>query len=110
MARPLTLTDSTFPARVIESPIPAFVDFWASWNATCKALAPSLDVLAEEYEGRVLVAKLDVDANPQTASLFGVMTVPVLLLFRDGQAVSRIIGYRPIDVLRAELDALLAGV
>jgi thioredoxin 1 len=110
MARPLTLTDSTFGARVLESPIPALVDFWASWNATCKALAPSIDVLAEEYEGRVVVAKLDVDANPQTPALFGVMSVPTLLILRGGQAVSRIIGYRRIDVLRAELDELLAGV
>jgi thioredoxin len=110
MARPLTLTDGTFPARVLEAPIPALVDFWASWNATCKALAPSLDVLATEYEGRVVVAKLDVDANPQTPALFGVMSVPTLLVFRDGQAVDRIVGYRRIEVLRATLDELLAGV
>ncbi len=110
MAKPLTLTDSTFRARVIESPIPALVDFWAAWNSTCKALAPSIDVLAEEYEGRLLIAKLDIDANPQTPALFAVMTVPVLMLFRDGQAISRINGYRPIQVLREELDLLLAGV
>jgi thioredoxin 1 len=110
MAKPLTLTDSTFRARVIESPIPALVDFWAAWNSTCKALAPSLDVLAEEYAGRVLIAKLDIDANPQTAGLFAVMTVPVLMLFRDGQAVDRINGYRTIQVLRDELEQLLAAV
>ena len=110
MAKPLTLTDSTFRARVIESPIPALVDFWAAWNSTCKALAPSIDVLAEEYEGRVLIAKLDIDANPQTAALFAVMTVPVLMFFSGGQATSRINGYRPVQVLREELDQLLAGV
>lgn len=110
MARPLTLTDGTFRARVLESPIPAIVDFWASWNATCKALAPSIDVLATEYEGRVVVAKLDVDANPQTPALFGVMSVPTLMVFRDGQAVDRIVGYRRVEVLRAMLDELLAGV
>jgi thioredoxin 1 len=110
MAKPLTLTDSTFRARVIESPIPALVDFWAAWNATCKALAPSLDALAEEYAGRALIAKLDIDANPQTAALFAVMTVPTLMLFRGGQAVDRIDGYRPIQVLRDELEQLLAAV
>jgi thioredoxin 1 len=110
MARPLTLTDGTFRPGVLESPIPAIVDFWASWNSTCKALAPSIDVLATEYEGRVVVAKLDVDANPQTPALFGVMSVPTLLVFRDGQPVSRIIGYRRLEVLRAALDELLAGV
>ncbi|MGH7749121.1 MAG: thioredoxin family protein [Candidatus Dormibacteria bacterium] len=106
----MTLTDSTFRARVIESPIPALVDFWAAWNSTCKALAPSLDVLAEEYAGRALIAKLDIDANPQTAGLFAVVTVPVLMLFRGGQAVERINGYRPVEVLREELEQLLAGV
>jgi thioredoxin 1 len=110
MAKPLTLTDSTFRARVLESPIPALVDFWADWNSTCKALAPSLDVLAEEYAGRAVIAKLDIDANPETAALFAVMAVPTLLLFRRAEAVSRIDGYRPIQVLRDELDELLAAV
>lgn len=110
MAKPLTLTDSTFQARVIESPIPALVDFWAAWNSTCKALAPSLDLLAGEYAGRVLIAKLDVDANPQTAALFAVMTVPTLLLFHRGRAVERINGYRPIQSLRDEVEQLISGV
>ncbi|TME00135.1 MAG: hypothetical protein E6I76_00900 [Chloroflexi bacterium] len=110
MAKPLTLTDSTFRARVIESPIPAVVDFWASWNSTCKALAPSLDVLSEEYDGRAVIAKLDIDANPQTAALFAVLAVPTLILFRGAEAVRRIDGYRPIEVLRDELDQLLAAV
>ncbi len=110
MAKPLTLTDSNFRERVIESPIPALVEFWAAWNATCKALAPSLEVLAEEYAGRVVVAKLDVDANPQTAALFAVMTVPTLFLFHHGRALERINGYRPIEVFRDELEQVLAGV
>ncbi len=110
MAKPLTLNDGNFQARVVESPLPALVDFWAAWNATCKALAPSLDVLAGEYAGRVLIAKLDVDANPATAALFAVMTVPTLLLFHHGRAVERIDGYRPIQVLRDELEQVLAGV
>lgn len=110
MPRPVTLTDSTFRARVLESPIPVLVDFWAAWNSTCKALAPSIDVLTEEYEGRVAIAKLDIDANPQTPALFGVMTVPTLMLFHRGQAVQRIIGYRTVQVLRDELEQLLAGV
>lgn len=110
MAKPLTLTDSTFRARVIESPLPALVEFWAAWNSTCKALAPSLEVLAEEYEGRGIVAKLDIDANPQTAALFAVMTVPTIITFRGGRAVSRINGYRPVQALRDELDQLLARV
>ncbi|HEX3605167.1 MAG TPA: thioredoxin domain-containing protein [Candidatus Dormibacteraeota bacterium] len=110
MAKPLTLTDSTFRTQVIESPLPALVEFWAVWNSTCKALAPSLEVLAEEYEGRAIIAKLDVDANPQMAALFAVMTVPTIILFRTGQATERINGYRPIQALRDQLDQLLFGV
>jgi thioredoxin 1 len=110
MAKPLTLTDSTFRAHLLESPIPTLVDFWAYWNSTCKALAPSLDVLADEYDGRVVIAKLDIDANPQAAALFAVIAVPTLILFRGAEAVSRIDGYRPIQVLRDELDQLLAAV
>jgi thioredoxin 1 len=110
MAKPLTLTDSNFRSLVVESPIPVLVEFWAAWNATCKALAPSLQVLAGEYAGRVAVAKLDVDANPQTAALFAVMTVPTLLLFHRGQALERIDGYRPIQVLRDQLEQMLSSV
>jgi thioredoxin 1 len=109
MAKPLTLTDSTFKDTLLRSDQPVLVDFWASWNSTCKAIAPSIALLAEEYEGRVVVAKLDVDANPVTAALFGVSSVPQLLIFVGGELVTRIVGYRTIEVLRAELDGLLAA-
>jgi thioredoxin 1 len=108
MAKPLTLNDANFKDTLPSSDQPVLVDFWASWNSTCKAIAPSITALAEEYEGRVIVAKLDVDANPVTASLFGVSSVPQLLIFEGGELVSRIVGYRTIETLRAELDSLLA--
>jgi thioredoxin 1 len=107
MPRPVTLTDSTFMDTVLGSPVPVLVDFWAQWNSTCKALAPSIDVLAEEYDGRVLVAKLEVDANPVSPSMFAVASVPQLIIFSGGVASTRIPGYRPIEVLRRELDAAL---
>jgi thioredoxin 1 len=110
MAPPLTVTDTTFRSEVIESDRPALVFFWAEWNSTCKALAPSIRVLAEEDGDTVKVARLDVDANPVIPSMFGVSMVPTLMLFRDGQALWRIVGYRRIDVLRAEIEAALIGV
>lgn len=107
MARPLTLTDTTFRQAVIEAPLPAVVVFWAQWNSTSKALAPTIEQLADDYQGRVIVGKLEVDANPNTAAMFGVSSVPQLLFFRNGQLVSRIVGYRPPETLRAEIDSLL---
>jgi thioredoxin 1 len=107
MARPLTLTDANFRDVVLASPTPAMVLFWAQWNSTSKAIAPTIEQLATEYEGRVLVGKLEADSNPNVPALFGVSSVPQLLFFRNGQLVSRIVGYRPVDVLRAELDSLL---
>jgi thioredoxin 1 len=110
MALPVTLTDSSFRAEVIESEQPVLVWFWAEWNATCKAQRPSIRVLAEEDAERIRVATLDVDANPVTPSMFGVASVPVLMLFAGGQALFRAVGYRRIDVIRAEIEAALVGV
>jgi thioredoxin 1 len=110
MAPPVTLTDTTFRAEVIEADRPVLVFFWAEWNSTCKAQAPTIRVLAEEDADRVKVARLDVDANPVTPSMFGVAMVPTLMLFQRGQALFRIVGYRRIDVIRAEIEAALVGV
>jgi thioredoxin 1 len=110
MALPVTLTDSNFRTEVVESELPVLVFFWAEWNSTCKAQAPSLRMIAEEDADRVRVGKLDVDANPVTPSMFGVASVPVLMLFHRGQALFRIVGYRRIDVLRVEIEAALVGV
>lgn len=110
MALPVTLTDTNFRAEVIESEQPVLVFFWAEWNATCKAQAPTIRVLAEEDAERIRVGKLDVDANPVTPSMFGVASVPVLMLFAGGRALFRLVGYRRIDVLRAEIEAALVGV
>jgi thioredoxin 1 len=110
MALPVTLTDSSFRTEVIESDKPVLVFFWAEWNSTCKAQAPTLRVLAEEDAEMIRVARLDVDANPVTPAMFGVASVPVLMLFAGGQALFRLVGYRRIDVLRAEIEAALVGV
>ena len=109
MALPITLTDTNFRSQVVESELPILVFFWAEWSSTCKAQAPSLRVLAEEDGDRIRVGKLDVDANPVTPAMFGVNSIPVLMLFSGGQALFRIVAYRRLDVLRNEIEAALVG-
>ena len=109
MTHPLTVTDASFRAEVVDADVPVLVDFWASWCAPCKMIAPLVEELATEYEGKVKVAKVDIDANPVSPGQFGVMSIPTLLLFRNGEAVKRIVGYQPKQRLKAELDTLLEG-
>ncbi len=109
MAEPLTVTDATFQAEVLESSIPVLVDFWAAWCSPCKMIAPIVEELAGEYAGRIKMAKVDVDANPVIPGQFGVMSIPTLLLFVGGKAEKRLVGYRPKASLKNELDAVLVG-
>jgi thioredoxin 1 len=101
------VSDQTFEATVAKAEQPVLVDFWASWCAPCKMLKPLLEELALEYQGRVTVAELDVDANPATASRFGVLSIPTLILFRGGKPAQRIVGYQPKANLRQKIDAVL---
>ncbi|MGC1183933.1 MAG: thioredoxin [Candidatus Dormiibacterota bacterium] len=107
MAEPLQVSDTTFDSEVIKSETPVLVDFWADWCTPCKMLAPIVEDLASEYGARVKVAKLDVDANPNIAGQFGVMSIPTLILFKGGEAVQRVVGYQPKSALKAKLDALV---
>ena len=109
MAGPLTLTDTTFRAEAIDASLPVLVFFWAEWNSTCKALMPTIRRLADEDAETLKVCRLDIEANPVTPSLFGVSMAPTLMLFQGGQALFRIIGYRRIEVLRAEIEAALVA-
>jgi thioredoxin 1 len=95
MSEPVHVTDDTFDAEVIQAAMPAMVDFWAPWCAPCRMIAPILEEIAEEYDGQLKVTKLDVDQNPQVAGQFGVMSIPTLILFKDGEAVERLVGYMP---------------
>ena len=109
MALTMEVTDSTFDQEVIKSDTPVLVDFWADWCAPCKIIAPLVDELAEEYDGQVKFAKLDVDSNPQTAMTYGVRGIPTLLIFSDGQPVKQVVGAVPKSVLKKNLDEALAS-
>lgn len=95
MATPTVVTDETFNQEVLKSDTPTLVDFWAVWCGPCRMVAPVVDQIAREQEGKLRVMKLDVDENQGTAMTYGVMSIPTLILFKNGQPVERIVGFRP---------------
>ena len=107
MKHVVQITDQNFETTVGAAEQPVLVDFWATWCAPCKMLKPLIDELASEYQGRVTIAELDVDANPITASKFGVLSIPSLILFRGGKPAERIVGYKPKAFLKQRIDAVL---
>jgi thioredoxin 1 len=108
MGKPVTVTDTTFDEMVINSDTPVLVDFWADWCGPCKMIAPILDELSGELEGKLVIGKLDVDDNQSTAMAYGVMSIPTLLLFKGGEPVARIVGAKPKPALLNELKPHLS--
>jgi thioredoxin 1 len=92
---PISVTDATFAEEVLDSDVPVLVDFWADWCGPCRMIAPVLDQIATEQDGRIKIAKMDYDANPQTPQKYGVLGLPTLLLLKNGEVVEQITGAKP---------------
>ncbi len=110
MASPLivALTQENFAAQVLQSPVPVLVDFWAEWCGPCKMIAPLLDELAEEYEGKVKIGKVNIDEQQALAAEYGIRAIPTLLLFNQGQVADQIVGARSKRDFKASLDRVAA--
>ncbi|MCX4686813.1 thioredoxin [Kitasatospora purpeofusca] len=102
-----TVTDATFDADVLKSEKPVLVDFWAEWCGPCRQVAPVLEEIAAEHGDKLTIAKLDVDANQQTAATYNVISIPTLILYKNGEPVKQITGARPKAALLRELDGLI---
>ena len=107
MSKPIAINDSNFDQIVLQAKTPVLVDFWATWCAPCRMVAPIVDELAEEYSGRISFAKVDVDQNSKIATRYGIMSIPTLLIFKKGEPISHTVGYKPKEELKRSLDAAL---
>lgn len=101
----MTVTEDTFQSEVLEADVPVVVDLWAEWCGPCHMVSPVLEELAEEYDERVRFAKIDVDSNSSIAVQFGIMSIPTVMLFKDGEAVDKMIGARGKGDYKAWIDS-----
>ncbi|HLJ61555.1 MAG TPA: thioredoxin [bacterium] len=106
--KPASVTEKTFDTDVLKAGTPVLVDFWATWCGPCKMIAPIVEEIAGEYEGKLRVMKLDVDENSGIAARYSIMSIPTLGIFRSGELVERIVGYMPKEALKKRIDAALS--
>jgi thioredoxin 1 len=103
----VAVLDATFKSEVLDSQTPVLVDFWATWCAPCRAIAPALDELAAQYKGKVKIAKVDVDENQQIAQQYGIRSIPTLLMFKGGKVVEQLVGAAPKTKLEDSIKKVL---
>lgn len=103
----VTLTESNFTEQVLQSPVPVLVDFWAEWCGPCKMIAPILDEIAQEYDGRLKIGKVNIDDQQNLATQHGVRAIPTLLVFKNGEVADQIVGLRSKRDLKANLDRVI---
>ncbi|RKX22852.1 MAG: thioredoxin [Candidatus Zixiibacteriota bacterium] len=107
MSQPINITDDTFEQEVIQSNIPVVVDFWAAWCGPCKMIAPILEEIASEFDGKIKITKLDVDSNNGTAGKYNIMSIPSLLFFKNGEIVDQVVGAMPKAQLAQKVEAVI---
>jgi thioredoxin 1 len=104
---PIEITDANFEQEVLKSDVPVLLDFWAVWCGPCKMIAPFVQEIANEYEGKVKVGKVDVDNNPQTSMTYGIRSIPTLLIFKNGKIADQIIGAVPKNTIVNKIEGQL---
>ncbi|MCL5072231.1 MAG: thioredoxin [Actinobacteria bacterium] len=103
----MDITDQTFETEVVKSTIPVLVDFWASWCHPCKMLAPTIEELSKDNSGKIKVVKVDVDANPQNAQKYNILSIPTVIFFNKGEPVNQLVGVQSKESYQAEINKLL---
>ena len=107
MANQITFTDGNFEEEVINSSIPVLVDFWAEWCAPCKMIAPTVDEIAKEFDGKLKVGKVDVDSNPKVSSKYQIRSIPSIVFFKNGKVTDQIVGAVPKVKIMSKIETIL---